>query len=842
MHAQLASEPRTCVVVGRRSARLMNLCLFWAGVSLLANLLPGCGTTDGVVDDGRFTMNANLNDDDGDGVVIVPPGSIDDNGEGAFSFAPVFCCNPLSIDFSVNQAIQDLAVGGDYQWDFGDDRTGTGPIINHTYSWAGEYLVTLRVVIPGGETFIFEEIVDLGDPIVEEPDGGSDNQNDNGSGGGDSGDDGGDDGGDGGQDALTVSAGQDQEVLAGGTVTLQGIGIPADGPAVLQYVWSQVSGPAVSLNPPDEATTTFTAPAAGGDSVTLVFRLTVYLGSISAQDEVQVTVLSEAPTVGADAGPNQNVEAGELVVLDGRGSSGQGDLPLHYEWVQVSGPTVELLNAEASLTGFAAPSLESGATIVFELTVTQGPSADTDEVTIVVAASDDGGGQGDDGGSGDDDITVHADAGDDQQVDAAQRAVLDGTDSSGSGDDPLEYAWAQTSGISVTLEDTDQATASFVAPNVSGDPAILVFTLTVTQQGVVDTDQVTVVVLPAASGGEDLPSDEQVLTWMQELDPLQKVHFTFPLPAPLQEDPNHMFLYDLVRLTHAFSVSGEWFNQHRINTGVQVCEAINDTNPAIRASIAVNYHPWIHVFPDDAPPTYVGWEHQAEIDQFAERMTLLRDSLATANAQYHADVELTAVILDSEHFIAKDPAEPDADEWNAAIDAKYMAFHNIAASVFPDARIEWYGRGAYQVCEAGSGWCLTPWFTLNTDIDRFNCALYRVPEIEATRETFRRTYDNAVDHGYELVTPWVALASGYRRDAEPASFWEFDWNYDLVYSWQLGAELNHPWYGDHPERYAPWDAATAVIMYPPPFDQRVPAWGVHFVAYVRGAHQIEELP
>jgi hypothetical protein len=33
-----------------------------------------------------------------------------------------------------------------------------------------------------------------------------------------------------------------------------------------------------------------------------------------------------------------------------------------------------------------------------------------------------------------------------------------------------------------------------------------------------------------------------------------------------------------------------------------------------------------------------------------------------------------------------------------------------------------------------------------------------------------------------------------------------------------------------------------VVFYPPAFDPRVPQWGKHFVAYVRGAHAITQLP
>jgi hypothetical protein len=92
------------------------------------------------------------------------------------------------------------------------------------------------------------------------------------------------------------------------------------------------------------------------------------------------------------------------------------------------------------------------------------------------------------------------------------------------------------------------------------------------------------------------------------------------------------------------------------------------------------------------------------------------------------------------------------------------------------------------------------------------------------------------------VTPWVALGAGYRRQPDNSQAWDTDWDYDTVYSMLLGGEINLPWYGQQPERYAPWDAAEVVVFYPPPFDGRTPAWGKHFVAYARGAAGLDELP
>ena len=75
-------------------------------------------------------------------------------------------------------------------------------------------------------------------------------------------------------------------------------------------------------------------------------------------------------------------------------------------------------------------------------------------------------------------------------------------------------------------------------------------------------------------------------------------------------------------------------------------------------------------------------------------------------------------------------------------------------------------------------------------------------------------------------------------------------DYDQVHSWQLGAELNLGWFGDHPDVFAPWHTVEAVILYPSVFDGRgVGVEGsqtelgttsllAHFVAYVNGANNI----
>lgn len=316
---------------------------------------------------------------------------------------------------------------------------------------------------------------------------------------------------------------------------------------------------------------------------------------------------------------------------------------------------------------------------------------------------------------------------------------------------------------------------------------------------------------------------------LQAIKPLPKTHYSWALSSHVWEDANRPLLVELARITHAISVSGEWATEERIRTAVEVCKSAN-------ASIGVNYMPWHRRFGEGLPPTDNGKTHRAELQQFTDRLLLIRAWLAQANAKHDASVRVSALLLDSERFYTR----PDDDLWNQAITDKLDAFSHIVKEIFPDARIEWFGLGV-QPSSSSTGWSVHRWNTGEIETDAGSCSLYRVPEIETTRATFRRTLVMATERGLSEVTPWVALASGYRRHVDAFKHFDHNWSYDLIYSWQLGAELNIPWYGNRPERFLPGRAAKVVVFWPPPFDPRTPAWGEHFVAYVLGATGVRAL-
>ena len=89
----------------------------------------------------------------------------------------------------------------------------------------------------------------------------------------------------------TADAGPDQFFSAGKRVTLSGSGSDPDG-GFLEFSWTQLSGPSVTLASPNSPSTTFTAPDVGEDDV-LVFRLTVTDSQgASDTDDVVATIVS----------------------------------------------------------------------------------------------------------------------------------------------------------------------------------------------------------------------------------------------------------------------------------------------------------------------------------------------------------------------------------------------------------------------------------------------------------------------------------------------------------------------------------------------------------------------
>ncbi|MBB5212721.1 glycosyl hydrolase family 18 protein [Microbulbifer hydrolyticus] len=187
----------------------------------------------------------------------------------------------------------------------------------------------------------------------------------------------------------------------------------------------------------------------------------------------------------ARAGGDQSVDSGASVTLDGSTSSDLDNDPLTYSWIQVSGPSVTLQNANSVSASFTAPTVSADEELVFELTVTDDSDASgSDQVSVTVLADQPN-------------QAPSANAGADQIVVTPATVSLNGTGSSDPDGDVLTYAWTQVSGASVSLSDATAASPSFSAAEVTAEQE-LVFELTVSDGTLSDDtpDQVSIFLLP----------------------------------------------------------------------------------------------------------------------------------------------------------------------------------------------------------------------------------------------------------------------------------------------------------------------------------------------------------
>jgi hypothetical protein len=262
-----------------------------------------------------------------------------------------------------------------------------------------------------------------------------------------------------------ADAGPDQVVVERSTVRLDGSGSYDKDGRIESYLWHQTGGsPVVMLSNADSAIASFTAPGGSPGGLPLVFQLTVTNDRGDQGTDVCSIEVNAPPS--ADAGPNQIVNPGTRVTLDGSRSEDSDGRIVSYAWIQTEGALrVDIQNADSAVATFTAPAAgPGGASLVFQLTVADENGArHTDACTVRLNAP------------------PSSDAGPNQIVNPGTRVTLDGSRSEDSDGRIVSYAWIQTEGaLRVDIQNADSAVATFTAPAVRETDILLVFELIVT--------------------------------------------------------------------------------------------------------------------------------------------------------------------------------------------------------------------------------------------------------------------------------------------------------------------------------------------------------------------------
>jgi hypothetical protein len=192
-------------------------------------------------------------------------------------------------------------------------------------------------------------------------------------------------------DPPTADAGPDQSVHhLQPQVTLDGSSStdPDEGDGIATYLWTQIGGSPVDLSDPGVAEPTFAPPDVGPQGEALVFQLTVSDNSgLQDTDTCIVNVTSENLPPTADAGPDEPVDEGLTVTLDGSNSTDPDNGIGSHLWTQTEGPSVILSDVTAIEPTFVTPPVPLGDTLAltFQLTVTDnGGLQATDTVTVTI--------------------------------------------------------------------------------------------------------------------------------------------------------------------------------------------------------------------------------------------------------------------------------------------------------------------------------------------------------------------------------------------------------------------------------------------------------------------------
>ncbi|MCW9017511.1 MAG: PKD domain-containing protein, partial [Kangiellaceae bacterium] len=250
-----------------------------------------------------------------------------------------------------------------------------------------------------------------------------------------------------------ANAGPDQTANNGDTIQLDGSGSTDVNGDSLTYQWQFISKPSDSTSVLDDENLVnpqFSLDASG------VYELQLIVNDgyeDSLPDTVTINSIENTAPV-ANAGPDQDTDLGQTVMLDGSGSSDADGDPLSYQWALIHKPanSQTILIEPQSVT----PSIEIDVygEYVVQLIVNDG-DLDSQPDTVMLTSQN---------------LKPVAEAGDDSEAKTGDLVTLDGSLSYDPNGDDITYHWAlihQPENSNVTLENTQNEFPSFL-PEVEG--------------------------------------------------------------------------------------------------------------------------------------------------------------------------------------------------------------------------------------------------------------------------------------------------------------------------------------------------------------------------------------
>ncbi|MFK8032095.1 MAG: PKD domain-containing protein [Gammaproteobacteria bacterium] len=214
---------------------------------------------------------------------------------------------------------------------------------------------------------------------------------------------------------------------------------------------------------------TFTYPDAYMGNIDLTVTDSLDCSGSSRAAIVVLPGGGNSPPVAVLTASQTSAEEGATVELSASGSTDENGDDLTYSWVQTAGPVAARSSSVGETIFVVLPSVNSDDAVTLQVIVSDEFGAtDSESVSIAVVNVNRS--------------PVAAVSDSVLTVDEGQLVSLNAGNSSDPDGDTLGFSWSQTSGATVSLNNSAAASASFTAPQVSTSE-LLNFTVTVTDAG-----------------------------------------------------------------------------------------------------------------------------------------------------------------------------------------------------------------------------------------------------------------------------------------------------------------------------------------------------------------------